>query len=89
MYHVFKKFKYGQKISLSLLKRKWEITIEYYNFNCLFGCGWSVCAKELELCLGDTCILEPTDNPCEFNICVFRHEKYDFAMFKPGRVLLS
>lgn len=87
MYHILKKFRNGEKMTLWLLKSKWEILIEWFNCDCLLGIGWSLFARDLELQLGDTCVFETTANPLEFNVCVFRQEQYDFVMFNPGESL--
>ncbi|KAK1405313.1 hypothetical protein POM88_004918 [Heracleum sosnowskyi] len=83
LYHLLKKFRNVEKITLWLLKTKWEVGIEWYDYHCVLGNGWSLFARDLELCLGDTCIFESTNNALEFNVCVFKREEYDFVMFEP------
>lgn len=55
----------------------------------MFGIGWSNFVREAEIRVGDTCIFECTGNRLEFNICIERHEAYDFTVANLGSVVLS
>ena len=87
MYHRLKKFRKGEKITLWLLEKKWEVVIEWYNHHCLLGSGWSLFARDVEFRGGDTCVFECTDDLLEYNVYVFRQEEYDSVMFNAGYIL--
>ncbi|KAK1388274.1 hypothetical protein POM88_016452 [Heracleum sosnowskyi] len=86
MREIFKNWNDGERITLWLFNRCWEIEIEWCNYNCMFGVGWSKFIKEAEICVGDSCIFECTCDRLEFNICIERHQDQDFSSVNPGDV---
>ncbi|XP_074342480.1 uncharacterized protein LOC141680050 [Apium graveolens] len=80
LYHIYKNWSNGERITVWLFNRCWKIEIEWCNYYFMFGRGWRKFVIETYIRLGDTCIFECTGNRYEFNICKERHEVHDFII---------
>ncbi|KAK1363607.1 hypothetical protein POM88_039168 [Heracleum sosnowskyi] len=83
MYENFKNWNNGERITLWLLNKCWEVQIEWSDYYCMFGIGWSKFVKDADIGIGDTCIFECTGNRLKFNICIERGEVHDFIIGNP------
>lgn len=84
MYEIFKNWNNGERITMWLFNKCWEVEIEWCNYYCMFGLGWSKFVEEVDIRIGDSCIFECTGNRLEFNICIERDEEHDFFIVNPG-----
>ncbi|KAK1373883.1 hypothetical protein POM88_030076 [Heracleum sosnowskyi] len=71
---LYKNWKDGNKLTISLLERTWEIVVIWKYGRCMFGSGWYEFAVDTNLEDGDTLVLSKLHRsmPDKLKACVFK-----------------
>ncbi|KAK1352216.1 hypothetical protein POM88_053480 [Heracleum sosnowskyi] len=71
---LYKNWKDGKKLTISLLERTWEIVVIWKYGRCMFGPGWYEFAVDTNLEDGDTLVLSKLHRsmPDKLKACVFK-----------------